>query len=172
MNVSCSTGSDAAGNGAGPCFWVALMHPDIPQNAGNIGRTCVAAGGGLILVRPLGFRLTDALLKRAGMDYWEKLQPIILDSDADFSAWCCRRRVWWLSVRGAVDYDRIEYQRGDVFVLGSETQGLPEQMRAEAESAGRLLRIPMAGEARCLNQASAAAVVVFEACRQLRAARR
>lgn len=149
-------------------LWVVLMHPDIPQNAGNVGRSCLAAGAGLVLVRPLGFRVTDALLKRAGMDYWERLGPTILDDDAAFGEWAVGRRVWWFSAHGSIDYDSIQFAPGDVLVMGSETAGIPELMRAEAAKTGSLLRIPMAGDARCLNQSSAAAVALFEACRQLR----
>lgn len=148
-----------------PALHVVLYQPEIPQNTGNIGRTCVAVGAKLWLVRPLGFRLDAARLRRAGLDYWAHLQWEAVDS-----WWVLRERLpaerLWLFTRHAErEYTAVEFRRGDVLVFGSETQGLPPALLRE--HGGCALRIPMRPEVRSLNLASAAAVGIYEAYRQL-----
>jgi tRNA (cytidine/uridine-2'-O-)-methyltransferase len=146
-----------------------LYQPEIPQNTGNIGRTCVAVGAKLWLVRPLGFRLDERQLRRAGLDYWQHLDWEAVD---DWPAACHRLpdRAPWLFTKTA---DRAHtdavFQAGDVLVFGSETQGLPPSLlQTHAE---RRLRIPMRPEARSLNLACAVAVAAYEALRQTTAPR-
>ncbi|MBF0545670.1 MAG: tRNA (cytidine(34)-2'-O)-methyltransferase [Candidatus Riflebacteria bacterium] len=141
--------------------------PDIPQNTGNIGRLCFAAGCRLVLVRPMGFRLTDSQLQRAGMDYWDKLDLLILDDLEEFREWCIGKRIFFLSSKGSQNYAKIEYKLGDVFCFGSEAKGFPEEIFNEGKRDGNLIKIPMIKEARCLNVSTSAGIVLFEALRQI-----
>ncbi|MBW3542202.1 MAG: tRNA (cytidine(34)-2'-O)-methyltransferase [Planctomycetes bacterium] len=147
-----------------PLMHVVLYRPEIPQNAGNIGRTCVAVGARLWLVRPLGFRLDDRYLKRAGMDYWQRLDWEAVDGLDEIR----RRlpgRVWWRLTKTATRLVwQAEFQPGDVLLFGSESRGLPETELA-AEPA-RNLKLPMRPEVRSLNLASTVNTVVYEAVRQ------
>jgi tRNA (cytidine/uridine-2'-O-)-methyltransferase len=147
-----------------PLLHVVLFRPEIPQNTGNIGRTCVAVGARLWLVRPLGFRLDDRYLKRAGMDYWQHLDWEAVDDLDDI-----RRRLpdrpWWRLTKSATRLVwQAELQPGDVLLFGSESRGLPEAELA-AEPA-RNLKLPMRPEVRSLNLASTVNTVVYEAVRQ------
>lgn len=146
---------------------VALVEPDIPQNTGNIARLCLATGCRLVLVRPLGFRLTDPHLLRAGMDYWKRLAPLVLDDLPAFREWAGGRRLFGLSSRGTRSYAETTYLPGDVLCFGSESEGLPPAFRTMVPGPDRLLTIPMVPDVRCLNVASSAAIVVYEAVRQL-----
>lgn len=144
---------------------IVLVEPEIPQNTGNIGRTCVALGMKLWLVRPLGFQLTEKQLRRAGLDYWQHLEHEILDSvDVMFERFQ-GRRLWLFSKKAEKSYTEVSYQEDDVFVFGRETFGLPEAM-LEANADNSLL-IPIRPEARSLNLATAVAIVGYEAQRQL-----
>lgn len=143
---------------------IVLVEPEIPQNTGNIGRTCVALGMKLWLVRPLGFQLTEKQLRRAGLDYWEHLEHEVLDSvDAMFDRFQ-DRRLWFFSKKAQRSYVDVEYAPHDVLVFGRETFGLPEAM-LETHSDHSLL-IPIRQEARSLNLATAVAIVGYEAQRQ------
>jgi tRNA (cytidine/uridine-2'-O-)-methyltransferase len=150
-----------------PCLHVVLHQPEIPHNTGSVGRTCVAVGAKLWLVRPLGFRVDDYYLRRAGLDYWELLDSEVVD---DWAALCRRLeesgagRMWLLSKKATRLYTDVSYTRGDVLVFGCETQGLPEAMLEEY--AEQTLRIPTTGAVRSLNLSNAAAVVMYEAVRQ------
>jgi tRNA (cytidine/uridine-2'-O-)-methyltransferase len=146
---------------------VVLIEPDIPQNTGNIARLCCATGAELVLVRPLGFRLTDAALQRAGMDYWKALNPTILNDLDEFFAWADGRRVFYLSAHGNQNYAAVKYCPGDVLVLGSESSGLPEVVFKRGKAEGALLTLPMLQNARCINVSSTAAAAVYEALRQI-----
>ena len=144
---------------------VVLYQPEIPQNTGNIGRTCVAVGAKLWLVRPLGFRLGQRQLRRAGLDYWQHLEWEAVD---DWAQLCCRLPIgsaWFFSKTAEILYTDVSYQDGDILVFGSETQGLPKSL---LENGGRSLRIPMRPEARSLNLAASVAVAAYEALRQMR----
>lgn len=148
-------------------LFIVLIQPDIPQNTGNIARLCSATGTTLVLVRPLGFRLTDSSLARAGMDYWKALEPIILNDLEDFFSWSENRRVFYLSAHGQRNYAQISYRSGDVLVFGSESSGLPPEVFQKAEKSGSLITLPMVKNARCINVSSAAAAVTYEALRQI-----
>jgi tRNA (cytidine/uridine-2'-O-)-methyltransferase len=148
-----------------PLLHVVLFQPEIPQNTGNIGRTCVAAGARLWLVRPLGFRLTDPRLKRAGLDYWQHLEWEAVDDWSTLRTRIGERRLWLFSRHVRRPYTDARFSTGDALVFGSETQGLPASLLAEyCEST---LRIPMRSDARSLNLSSAAAIGIYEALRQI-----
>lgn len=148
-----------------PLLHIVLFQPEIPQNTGNIGRTCVALGAKLWLVRPLGFFVDAKHVRRAGLDYWQHLDWEAVD---DWSALLSRlgnRQLWLLTKHGQRCYTDANYHRGDVLVFGSESAGLPEPLRAlHADSC---LRIPMDEKVRSINLSAAAAVVAYEARRQL-----
>lgn len=144
---------------------VVLVAPEIAANTGNIGRTCVALGASLWLVRPLGFHLTDRHLRRAGLDYWQHLNVRVVDDLRELTERMGHRRVWLFSTRGLTPNHAASFSPGDALVFGSEGHGLPEAIRSEF--ADRVLRIPMAPEARSLNLACAVAVGLFEAQRQI-----
>lgn len=147
-----------------PRLHIVLHQPEIPQNTGNIGRTCVAVGAKLWLIRPLGFRLDGARLRRAGLDYWEHLEWEAVDDWPRFLARNVGERRWYFTKSADNSYTQPRYQPGDVLVFGSETQGLPPSL--VNENATRTVRIPMRPEVRSLNLASAVAVAAYEAVRQ------
>ena len=146
-------------------FHVVLHQPDIPQNTGNIGRSCVAVGAKLWLVRPLGFRLDSRYLKRAGMDYWEHLDWQVVDSWAELLTHLDERRMWLFSRYATRLIWEASFEARDVLVFGSETRGLPESIRAQ--HAHRCLKLPMRDEVRSLNLASTVNTVLYEGVRQL-----
>jgi tRNA (cytidine/uridine-2'-O-)-methyltransferase len=147
-------------------YKIALICPDIPQNTGNIARLCLASGSRLILVRPFGFRLTDQQIRRAGMDYWEKVEKEIFDSVEEFLEKEKKSRLFFFSVKGKKNYSRVAYQAGDILCFGAESSGLPPGILATATEKERDLYIPMVPGARCLNVASSAAIALYEAIRQ------
>lgn len=143
---------------------IVLHEPEIPQNTGNIARTCAAVGAHLHLIRPLGFATTDRHLKRAGLDYWHLLDITYYDNFDEFLSLNGRSQVIYLSTKGGVPYNTVRYESNCFLVFGKETAGLPEALlRANRE---RCVRIPMRSEARSLNLSNAVAVVVYEALRQ------
>lgn len=143
-----------------------LHQPEIPQNTGSIGRLCVSTNTALHLIHPLGFEITDYYLRRAGLDYWEKLAPTHYENWENFLQRCPAKRLWLTSTKGSRMHTQVAFEDGDGIVLGCETKGLPETiLEANRE---QLVRIPMPGDFhRSLNQAQAAAVVLYEALRQL-----
>ena len=147
-----------------PLLHIVLYQPDIPQNTGNIGRTCVAIGAKLWLIRPLGFRLDEKHLRRAAMDYWEHLDWEAVDSWEDFCQRMGDRTLWCLTKFGTRLVWDAEFQRGDVLLFGSESRGLPESIRNAQP--GRNLKLPMKEEVRSLNLASTVNTVAYEAVRQ------
>lgn len=148
-----------------PLFHVVLHQPDIPQNAGNIGRSCVAVGAKLWLVRPLGFRLDSRYLKRAGMDYWEHLDWQVVDSWAELLMHLDSSRMWLFSRYATRFIWDARFEPRDILVFGSETRGLPEALRMQ--HAHRCLKLPMRDEVRSLNLASTVNTVLYEGVRQL-----
>lgn len=148
-----------------PSLHIVLYQPEIPDNTGNVGRTCVALGAKLWLVRPLGFRLDDRHLRRAGLDYWQHLAWQAVDDWAELLECLPDRNPWFFSKRGATPYTTAAFKPGDVLVFGSESQGLPQSLVESHPD--RCLHIPIAAEARSLNLAVSVAIGAFEAKRQL-----
>lgn len=147
-----------------PCLHVVLHQPEIPYNTGSVGRTCVAAGAKLWLVRPLGFRVDDYYLRRAGLDYWEHLAWQVVDSWEELRAALTDCRYWLFTKKAEQSYTDVSYARGDVLVFGSESSGLPDNLLAA--HSGALLRIPTRPQVRSLNLSNAVAVATYEALRQ------
>ena len=145
---------------------VVLIEPEIPGNTGNIGRSCLAAGAELHLVGRLGFELTERRLRRAGLDYWEKVKVIRHASVEDFLSLARDEDILAFSAEGAGEHWDAPYREGSWLVFGGESRGLAEHLRERWRS--RTYRVPMAAQARSLNLSSTAAVVLYEARRALR----
>ena len=146
---------------------VALVRPQIPQNVGNVGRTCVATGSPLHLVRPMGFVLDDKRIKRAGLDYWPRLDVSVHESLDRFEAATADRLLWLFDSAGTVSLFEAEFADGDVLVFGSETRGFdPEFMERHA---GRVVRIPQVPGERCLNLSTSVGVGLYAALAKVRA---
>jgi tRNA (cytidine/uridine-2'-O-)-methyltransferase len=151
-----------------PQLHIVLHQPEIPQNTGNIGRTCVAVDAKLWLVRPLGFRMDERHLRRAGLDYWQHLRWETVDDWPVLQQRLASHAMWFLTKRAERSYTDATFRARDVLVFGSETQGLPSSLLQADPS--RCLRIPMRKEARSLNLACSVAVAAYEAQRQIEAA--
>jgi len=147
-----------------PSLHVVLHEPEIPQNTGNIGRTCVAVNAKLWLIRPLGFKLEDRYLKRAGMDYWQHLDYEAVDSWEDVRLQLPDSQVWYLTKTATRVVWDAEFRQGDILLFGSESRGLPLSILNELPD--NKLKLPMTELVRSLNLASTANTVVYEAIRQ------
>jgi tRNA (cytidine/uridine-2'-O-)-methyltransferase len=147
-----------------PCLHVVLHQPEIPYNTGSVGRTCVAVGAKLWLVRPLGFRIDDYYLRRAGLDYWEHLEWEAVDDWAALTARLPRRAPWLFSKTATRLYTEPGFETGDVFVFGSESRGLPKSLLDAHPD--RTLRIPIRPQVRSLNLSNSVAIAAYEALRQ------
>lgn len=143
---------------------IVLVHPEIPQNTGNIARTCAATGAVLHLVAPLGFSLADKYLKRAGLDYWHLMTYRRYPNLETFFQENAGARMHFLSTKAPRGYHEARYQDGDFLVFGCETRGLPEKLLERVYD--RCARIPMRPEARSLNLSNSVAIVLYEALRQ------
>ena len=143
---------------------IVLLEPEIPQNTGNIGRTCYSTGTRLHLIEPLGFRLTEKNLKRAGMDYWQKLNPMIYSSYEDFLKKNPNGRIWYATTKAQQTYSDVAYQENDFIMFGKESGGIPEEILVDHPQ--RCIRIPMIEEARSLNLATSCGIVLYESLRQ------
>lgn len=143
---------------------IVLMNPEIPQNTGNIARTCAATGCMLHLIKPLGFSLEDKYLKRAGLDYWNMMEYRVYEHFDDLLARYPNARMHFLSTKAPRCYTETDYRADDFLVFGCETRGLPESLLSKAYD--RCVRIPMAEGARSLNLSNSVAIVVYEALRQ------
>jgi tRNA (cytidine/uridine-2'-O-)-methyltransferase len=144
---------------------VALWEPEIPPNTGNIARLCAATGVPLHLIGPLGFRIDDRALRRAGLDYWHAVDVRRHATLAEFEA-TQAGRLFCFSAHAEISYTAITYEAGDCLLFGSETRGLPPEVLAR--HAGRCVTIPMpAGKVRSLNLATAVGIALYEALRQL-----
>ncbi len=148
-----------------PPMNVVLYQPEIPQNTGNIGRTCVALGAKLWIVRPTGFRLDATQLKRAGLDYWQHLNWAAVDSWDDLIQQLNPGRMWLLTKFGRRPYYSAGFQTGDTLVFGRETNGLPESLRQQF--ADQTLCVPMPGPVRSLNLATTAGIVMYQAAQSM-----
>ena len=143
---------------------IVLVNPEIPQNTGNIARTCAATGAMLHLIEPLGFQLADKYLKRAGLDYWHLMHYRVWPSLEDFLRAHPDARMHFASTKAPRGYHQAEYRDGDFLVFGCETRGLPENLLARVYD--HCVRIPMRPEARSLNLSNSVAIVLYEALRQ------
>lgn len=143
---------------------IVLCEPEIPQNTGNIARTCAATGASLHLIRPLGFEIDNAKLKRAGLDYWDKLDITYYEGLDDFFSRHSDATVFYFSTKAKNNYSDIKYE-GDVWIMfGKETRGLPEELlHANPDTT---VRIPMRDHLRSLNLSNSVAIAVYEILRQ------
>ena len=142
---------------------VVLFQPQIPQNTGNIVRTCAVTGSSLILVGPLGFKITDRWLKRAGLDYWEGVNVSVIDDLEQFLKNYVTN-FYFFSSKATKLYTDVSYTHNDLLIFGSETAGLPPQFLEQWPD--RFVTIPMKPNARCLNLATSVGIGVYEAFRQ------
>ncbi len=147
-------------------FSIVLFEPEIPPNTGNIIRLCANTGTQLHLVKPLGFALEDKQLKRAGLDYHEYATLKVHENWEACKAALAGKRMFALTTKGSQRYTNVQFADEDVFVFGPETRGLPEEIRNEFAPEFRL-RLPMLPENRSLNLSNSAAVLLYEAWRQL-----
>ena len=143
-------------------FHIVLVEPEIPQNAGNIARTCAATGTHLHMIRPLGFEVTDKYLKRAGLDYWHLVDISYYDSFEELQNKYEGARFFYFT--GRHRHSDVKFQDGDFLVFGKETKGLPEELLLKHKD--ECLRIPMFSEARSLNLGNSVAIALYEALRQ------
>ncbi len=145
-------------------FNIVLVEPEIPQNTGNIARTCAATGCGLHIVKPMGFTVDDKKLKRAGLDYWHLLGIKYYENLDDFFAKNAGGRFFYSTTKGLNTYSDVEYKDGDFILFGKETKGLPEELLHDNKQ--WCIRIPMINDARSLNLSNSVAIVAYEALRQ------
>lgn len=148
-----------------PFLHIGLVEPEIPQNTGNIARTCVATDSRLHLIGPLGFSLDDRYLKRAGLDYWFDLDLKIWDNLDPLLQTFRGKPIYYASTKAEQSYAEVKYEPGSLILFGKETKGLPDSvLMAHPE---RVIRIPMIGSARSLNLSNSVAIIAYEAMRQL-----
>jgi len=143
---------------------IVLLEPEIPQNTGNIGRTCNAMGASLHLIEPLGFSIEDKYLKRAGLDYWKELNVKSYRNYTDFLSKNPRGQKVFLSKKAAIQCDRFCYSDNVYLIFGKESVGLPEKILLENKET--CVRVPMAVDARSLNLANTVAILSYEVMRQ------
>lgn len=143
---------------------VVLHEPEIPANTGNIGRTCVATGTRLHLIRPLGFSLDEKNLRRAGLDYWRHLDVTVYENFADFLDKNPGARIYMASTKGHYLYTEVSYEPDCYLMFGRESAGIPEEILLDYEDT--TVRIPMNPQIRSLNLSNSAAILVYEALRQ------
>lgn len=143
---------------------IVLHEPEIPQNTGNIGRTCAAAGTKLHLIEPLGFRLDEKSLKRAGMDYWKDLDVATYINYEDFLEKNPGAMIYYATTKGQHVYSDVSYEPDCYLMFGKESGGIPEEILKEHPN--QCVRIPMIGQTRSLNLSNAAAILLYEALRQ------
>ncbi|MBD5517606.1 MAG: tRNA (cytidine(34)-2'-O)-methyltransferase [Lachnospiraceae bacterium] len=143
---------------------IILHQPEIPANTGNIGRTCVATGTALHLIEPLGFRLDEKSIKRAGMDYWEHLDVTRYMNFQEFQDRHPDAKIWYATTKAKRLYTEAAFGQDDYIMFGKESAGIPEELLVENEET--CIRIPMLDEIRSLNLSNAVAVVLYEALRQ------
>ena len=143
---------------------IVLHEPEIPANTGNIGRTCVATGSTLHLIEPLGFRLSEKEIKRAGMDYWEHLDVRRYDDYKDFCEKNPNAKIWFATTKAKHTYTDVEFGPDDYIMFGKESAGIPEEILVDHEE--NCIRIPMLPQIRSLNLSNSVSIVLYEALRQ------
>ena len=143
---------------------IVLHEPEIPANTGNIGRTCVATGSTLHLIEPLGFRLNEKEIKRAGMDYWKHLDVRRYDDYRDFCEKNPDAKIWFATTKAKYVYTDVQFGPDDYIMFGKESAGIPEEILVEHEE--NCIRIPMLPQIRSLNLSNSVSIVLYEALRQ------
>ena len=143
---------------------IVLLEPEIPANTGNIGRTCVATGSRLHLIEPLGFQINEKQVKRAGLDYWDKLDYTIYDSYPDFLEKNPGAKIYMATTKAKHVYTDVAFEEDAYIMFGKESAGIPEEILVEHEEF--CVRIPMLENIRSLNLSNSVAIVLYEALRQ------
>lgn len=143
---------------------IVLHEPEIPANTGNIGRTCVATGTALHLIKPLGFEITDKAVRRAGMDYWKDLNLQVYQNFEEFISKNLGARIYMATTKAKKAYTQVAYKENDFIMFGRESAGIPEEILVKYEETS--VRIPMIGEIRSLNLSNSVAIMLYEALRQ------
>ncbi len=143
---------------------IVLHEPEIPSNTGNIGRSCVATGARLHLIKPLGFEITDKALKRAGLDYWHKLDVTIYENYEDFLCKNPNAKIYMATTKSKQKYTDVAYEEDAYIMFGKETAGIPEEILLDNKETS--VRIPMIPGERSLNLSNSVAIILYEALRQ------
>lgn len=143
---------------------IVLLEPEIPANTGNIGRTCVATGSSLHLIKPLGFDISEKAVRRAGMDYWFSLDLYVYENYGDFLAKNPGAKIYMATTKARKVYTEVSYESDAFLMFGKESAGIPEEILMENRE--NCVRIPMIGETRSLNLSNSAAILMYEALRQ------
>ena len=143
---------------------IVLYSPEIPQNTGNISRTCAVTGARLHIIKPIGFEISDRTLTRAGLDYWDKLDVTYYENYGDFIEQNSNAKLFFFSAHGKNSYAEIEYPEDAFLVFGRESVGLPKELVEENFDSS--VRIPMRKTLRCLNLSNSVAIAVYEVLRQ------
>ena len=143
---------------------IVLLEPEIPANTGNIGRTCVATGTRLHLIEPLGFRLNEKSIKRAGMDYWKDLDVTTYMNYEEFLEKNPDAKIYMATTKAPQTYTEVQYEEDCYIMFGKESAGIPEEILLENQET--TIRIPMIGDIRSLNLSNSVAIVLYEALRQ------
>ncbi len=143
---------------------IVLLEPEIPANTGNIGRTCVATGTRLHLIEPMGFRLDEKEIRRAGLDYWKDLDVTVYKNFQEFCDKNPGAKIFMATTKAQHSYTQVEYDRDCYIMFGKESAGIPEELLLENKK--NTIRIPMIGDIRSLNLANSVAIILYEALRQ------
>ena len=143
---------------------IVLHEPEMPANTGNIGRTCVAAGARLHLIEPLGFHINEKMVKRAGLDYWDKLDVTVYDNYEDFLEKNPGAKIYMATTKAPHTYSDVRYEDDCYIMFGKESAGIPEDILVQHPDTA--IRIPMIGDIRSLNLSNSVAIVLYEALRQ------
>ncbi|WP_456478985.1 tRNA (cytidine(34)-2'-O)-methyltransferase [Nautilia sp.] len=145
-------------------FNIVLFNPQIPPNTGNIGRLCVNAGAKLHIVKPIGFDISEKAVKRAGLDYWDKLDLKVWENSEEFFSFADIKRCFFATTKTKTPYFSVNFKKGDFIIFGSETKGIDENILKKHPE--RCITIPMTKEGRSLNLAVSAGIILYEAIRQ------
>jgi len=146
-------------------FHIVLYQPDIPPNTGNIARLCVATNSHLHIIKPMGFSLDDRHLKRAGLDYWKHLNLTVYNFLSDFLKFASNKTIYFLTTKAKRTIYETNYKKGDIFMFGSETKGLPEDLLAS--NLDFCINIPTTSNVRSINLSDSVSIVLYEAIRQV-----
>lgn len=146
-------------------FHIVLYQPEIPSNTGNIGRLCVGTNSILHIIKPMRFLLTDKLVKRAGLDYWDKLSIKIHDSLDDFLSEYPDSNIYFCTTKTDRKFTELKYEKGDIFVFGPESKGIPENILEKYQKSN--ITIPMSSQIRSINLSNSVAIIIYEAWRQI-----